>query len=155
MHFSSQQDVDAPIEQVFEMLTRFDIYERAAMRRGAEVVRKDALNEVGLGAHWHATFALRGKMREIAIEVATFVPPTDMVLSLNSRNITGAVRFELFALSKSRTRMMVETDLRPLTLAARLFIQSLSLTKSALNKRYRTRIADFAADIEARVAPKA
>lgn len=154
MHFSTQQDVAAPIAQVFASLTRFEVYERAAMRRGAEVVRKDGLGAAAVGARWDARFMLRGKERELAIEIAAFEPPTDMVLSLNSKNITGAVRFELFALTKNRTRMTVETDVRPLTLAARLFIQSLSLTKAALNKRYRTRIADFAAEIEARAAPK-
>mgnify|MGYP001606563185 CR=1 FL=1 len=78
-----------------------------------------------------------------------------MVLSLNSSNMTGAVRFELFALSKSRTRMTGETDIRTLTLAARLFANSHSLTKPALNKRSSTRIADLAAHIEAQNAPEA
>ncbi len=155
MHFSSQQDVAVPIAQVFDTLTQFDIYERAAMRRGADVVRKDTLGEAAAGAHWQARFMLRGKERDLAIEIATFQRPTEMVLSLNSSNLTGAVRFELFALSKSRTRMTVETDIRPLTLSARLFVKSLSLTKPALNKRYSTRIADLVADIEARNAPEA
>ena len=155
MHFSSQQDVAVPIAQVFDTLTQFDIYERAAMRRGADVVRKDTLGEAAAGAHWQARFMLRGKERDLAIEIATFQRPTEMVLSLNSSNMTGAVRFELFALSKSRTRLTVETDIRPLTLSARLFVKSLSLTKPTLNKRYSTRISDLVADIEARNAPEA
>ena len=61
MHFSSQQDVAVPIAQVFDTLTQFDIYERAAMRRGADVVRKDTLGEAAAGAHWQARFMLRGK----------------------------------------------------------------------------------------------
>lgn len=151
MNFSSQQDIDAPIAQVFDALTRFELYERAAMRRGADVVRKDDLATAGPGAMWHTRFMFRGKERALAVEVATFAPPAEMVLSLNSKNITGAVNFELFALSKSRTRLTVVTDVRPVTLAARLLIQSMALTKSALNKRYRKRIADFAADLAERV----
>jgi uncharacterized protein YndB with AHSA1/START domain len=155
MNFSTQQDIEAPVARVFDALTQFDRYERAAMRRGAEVVRKDGGVDARIGAQWDTRFMLRGKQRQMTVEIVTLEPPTDMVLSLNSRNITGSVRFELFALSKSRTRVAVVTDIRPLTLPAKLFFQSLTLTKATLNKRYRNRIAEFATEIEARAAPEA
>lgn len=150
MKFSAQQDVEAPIKDVFAAITRHDVYERAAMRRGADVVRKDGLGAVGVGACWHARFVLRGKERDLGVEVTTFTPPSDMVLTLRSRSVSGAVRFELFALSKTRTRMAIVTEIQPITMAARLFLQSLTLTKGALNKRYETRIMEFAAEIKAR-----
>lgn len=150
MQFSAQQDIEAPIEAVFEKMTAFEVYERAAMRRAAEVRRSDVLPAPGVGAKWDVLFMLRGKKRDLALEVTTYVPPTDLVVSLESKNITGSVRCELFALSKTRTRLIVETEIRPLTLPARLLVQSLKLTKSALTEKYKTRIADFAAEIETR-----
>ena len=150
MQFSAQQDVEAPIEAVFESMATFEIYERAAMRRGADVRRNDTLAIPGAGAQWDVRFMLRGKQRDLALEVISFIPPTELVVSLNSKNITGTVRCELFALSKTRTRLMVATEIRPLTLPARLLVQSLKLTKSTLSQKYQTRIADFAAEIETR-----
>jgi uncharacterized protein YndB with AHSA1/START domain len=150
MQFSTQQDIEAPIETVFENMTSFEVYETAAMRRGAEVRRKDTLSSPGVGAQWDVRFMLRGKERDVAVEIVTFVPPTDLVIGLGSRNITGSVRCELFPLSKTRTRMIVAAQIKPLTLPARLLIQSLKLTKKTLAEKYKSRIADYAADIEAR-----
>ncbi|MGA9434540.1 MAG: SRPBCC family protein [Roseobacter sp.] len=155
MQFSARQDIEAPIEIVFENMTTFEVYERAAMRRGAEVRRNDTLTSPGAGAQWDVRFMLRGKERDLMLEVLSCVPPTDLVVSLNSKNITGSVRCDLFALSKTRTRLTVITEIRPLTLPARLLIQSLKLTKSTLTQKYKTRIADFAAEIEARQADTA
>jgi len=150
MQFSAKQDIEAPIKTVFENMATFEVYERAAMRRGAEVRRKDTLAEPGVGAQWDVRFMLRGKQRDLTLEVTSFVPPTELVVSLNSKNISGSVRCELFALSKTRTRLMVATEFRPLNLPARLLIQSLKLTKSTLSQKYQTRISDFAAEIETR-----
>lgn len=150
MQFSTQQDIEAPIETVFENLTCFELFERAAMRRGVEVRRKDSKTTFGVGTQWDVRFMLRGKERDVAVEIATCVPSTDLVVALLSDNIAGAVRCELFSLSKTRTRVAVVTELTPKTLPARLIIQSLKLTKSTLNQKYKARIAEFAAEIEAR-----
>ena len=45
MKFVAHEDVEAPIEFVFEQVTDFAAIERSALRRGAEVQRVDDLNE--------------------------------------------------------------------------------------------------------------
>lgn len=148
MKFSTREDIAAPIEDVFKAVTTFEMYERAAMRRGADVRRRASVSDGGLGTQWDTRFMLKGKMREMAFEVTRFGPPSDVEISLISRNIAGAIICELFALSQTRTRMTVSLEARPLTLPARVLIQSLKLTKSNLNARFKKRVAELVRDIE-------
>ncbi|MDG1354009.1 MAG: hypothetical protein P8P70_12775 [Sulfitobacter sp.] len=57
---------------------------------------------------------------------------------------------ELVALSKSRTRLMVSFDIKPLNLSARLLVQSLKLAKTSLTKKFKLRVAEFAKTLEDR-----
>ena len=53
MKLATREDIDAPIEAVFEQLSDFDGFERAALRRGAEVrAHRRADRHVGAGMAW-------------------------------------------------------------------------------------------------------
>jgi uncharacterized protein YndB with AHSA1/START domain len=155
MKFSTREDIEAPIEAVFEMLCDFDTFERAAMRRGAEVQRLDDMRSPGVGMTWAAVFQLRGKRREIEVEMVTFDRPNDIVLESTSPGLIGQMRFELMALSRSRTRVLVELEVKPLNLSARLMVQSMKLAKGSLTKRYKLRVGEFAKGMEERFAASA
>jgi hypothetical protein len=58
---------------------------------------------------------------------------------------------ELVALSRGRTRLSVDLDLKPKSISARLLVQSLKLAKANLSKKFHLRIADYARDLEDRV----
>jgi len=49
MKFSSNEDVEAPKDAVFEMLTDFDTFERVILRQGAQIARTDSLRKKGVG----------------------------------------------------------------------------------------------------------
>ena len=49
MQFSSVQDVNAPLDFVFQQLSDFESYESYALRTGADVDREDALAEKATG----------------------------------------------------------------------------------------------------------
>lgn len=150
MKFSTKEDINAPIESVFEQLCEFEAFERSAMRRGAEVQRVDDLGKPGVGMMWDAAFEMRKKRRELRIEMVTFEDPTEMVLACQSKGISGTMSIDLIAMSKTRTRISVVLEMKPLNLSARLLIQSLKLAKASLTKKYKARVAEYAKGMEER-----
>ncbi len=153
MKFSAKEDVEAPIDAVFDMMSDFETFERAAMRRGAEVQRVDARTELAVGMTWRAAFNLRGKRRQVEVEMVTFDRPNQMLFECRSQGLLSEMTIDLVALSKSRTRILVAVDIKPLNLSARLLVQSLKLAKSSLTKKYKLRIAEFAKSMENRYNP--
>ena len=155
MKFSTKEDIEAPIEAVFAMLCDFESFERSAMRRGAEVQRVDSLREPGVGLTWQAVFPLRGKRRELTIEMVSFDRPDEMVFDCLSQGLAAQMSLELMALSRNSTRVLVALEIKPLNLSARLWVQSLKLAKTTLNKKYKQRVADYARTLEDRHARSA
>ena len=151
MKFSAREDVAVPIDKVFAALNDFDGFERQAMRRGAEVQRVDPLTQAGVGMRWKIYFKMRGRRRELDLELTRYDAPNEMVFDVSSTGITGTFTVELVALSRSRTRMSLALDITPLTLSTRLFVQSLKLAKTSLNKRFKLRVAEYAKGLEERV----
>lgn len=150
MKFVAQEDVEAPIDFVFEQVTDFAAIERSALRRGAEVQRIDDLDETRPGMKWDAAFDLRGKRREMKLELTELDRPNGLVVASRSPNMAGEMALDLVALSRSRTRINVEIDMTPKTLAAKLLVQSMKLAKSNLTKRFKLRVAGYAKDLEDR-----
>lgn len=155
MKFATKEDIAAPIDDVFAIVSDFDSFERAAMRRGAEVQRTDTLRAPGIGMTWRTRFMLRGRERSMTVSLSSFDPPNQLVFDGTSANLEGQMMIELVALSRQRTRMSVSLKLTPKTLAARLLVQSLKLARSNLTRKFHLRVADFAKDIEDRHGQKA
>jgi hypothetical protein len=155
MKFTAREDIEAPIEFVFSQVTDFAALERSALRRGAEVQRVDDLEVPGPGMAWDAAFTLRGKRREVQIELTEFDPPNGIVVGSRSPNMGGHLVVDLVALSRGRTRLGLDLEMQPKTLAAKLLIQSMKLAKSNLTKRFKLRVADYAKDLEERYKSQA
>ena len=150
MKFSTNEDVEAPIDAVFAMLSDFDHFERVAMRRGAEVLRAETEPGHVNGTLWNAMFDWRGKRRAIQVKLLRYDRPQQMVFDSRMEGLTGELSVELIALSRLRTRMRIVLDVKPETMKARLLVQSMRLAKATLNKRYKGRISDYAGAMEER-----
>ncbi|KAA9005263.1 SRPBCC family protein [Histidinibacterium aquaticum] len=150
MKFSDREDIEAPIETVFAAVMDFEGFERAALRRGAQVQREDPPGGPGAGTRWTVKFVFRGKRREVLATMTDFEPPSGLVVSFTSGGIEGLTTIDLVQLSPGRTRVSVAVTLKPGTLSARLMIQSLKLAKSNLDRRFKARVADWASEIERR-----
>lgn len=150
MKFSTKEDLEIPIDDAFQMLSDFDGFERAILRRGADVSRTDKMESVGVGLSWKARATVRGKKRDFDVKLVEFDRPNQMLFDVKTKNMTATFLVELVPLSRARTRMRLELDVRPQTLSARLLMQSAKLARNTLNRRYKTRIAHFASDLEER-----
>lgn len=152
MQFSSQEDIEAPIHDVFRIVSEFEAYERAALRRGIDVRKGQETTTNVVGMRWDATFSLRGAEREVTVILAEYDAPNSMRFDADSQGLDAVLSVDLMALSANRTRMSVKMDLSPKTLPARLLMQSLKLAKSNLTKRFDGKVSDFAKALEDRVA---
>lgn len=150
MQFSTKEDLDAPIEYVFAQLSDFDGFERAALRRGADVQRITGDGRPQVGTKWRGRADFRGKERKFEAELVKCEAPTELQLSGQSDGFDFSVVAELVALSPNRTRMRIAIELKPRILSARLVMQSARLAKHTLTKRYKERIRAFATDLNGR-----
>ncbi|MFY0680782.1 MAG: SRPBCC family protein [Thalassovita sp.] len=150
MNFSSKEDIESSIDSVFAAVTDFDSFERAALRRGAEVQRVDDLPEPGVGMRWEVGFTLRGKERELVLDMTEYDAPQKLVLTGVSQGLEGTMAIELVAMSRTRTRMTSDITLSATTLSARLLLQSMKLGRATLNKRFHLRMAEIATEVEER-----
>lgn len=147
---ATREDISASIDAVFEQLSDFEGFERAAMRRGAEVTRTDTLGAPGVGMGWRTGFDYRGKERKANIELTEYEAPERMRAKVHSTGVEIEVLVELVAMSRTRTRMNLTLDARPRTIPARLMIQSMKLARQTVLKRFRKRVSDYAAALEER-----
>lgn len=150
MKFSGREDIEAPAEAVFAALSDFGAFERAALRRGAEVTRLDRLVHPDIGMTWDTRFTHRGRARRVVLDMRQYDPPNALAVAGESAAFRMMLVLSLVELSRRRTRLVVEFEVWPRTLAARLMLQSLKLGKAGLTRRFRKRLAAFAAEIERR-----
>ena len=150
MRFATKQDIEAPIADVFNILSDFEGWERAAMRRGAEVARTDKLRTVGPGMLWATRILYRHKPRDIEIELTGIDPLTQLQFSAVSQAIEAVLVLDLMAFGSKRTRLHVTADVTPRSLTARLFLQSLRLARARVDRKFDQRIAQLAGNIETR-----
>ncbi|WP_347311320.1 SRPBCC family protein [Defluviimonas sp. SAOS-178_SWC] len=150
MKFSTKEDVEAPAEIVFGAVSDFAAFERSALRRGADVARVDPAAEAGVGMTWSLRFPVRGKMRRVVCELDEYDPPSGLRCRIEGKGFNGMLTLGLVALSRSRTRLAVQLEVKPQTLAARLLLQSVRLNRASYTRRFEGRVQKFAADLELR-----
>lgn len=150
MKLTTRQDIEAPLDFVYDQMADFGQFERLAQARGAEVERLDKLVRPAPGMGWRLKFPFRGKPRNLILRLTDLNPGSALGYSLESPMFEGTLRIDLIALAPKRTRLAIAVEVRPLTMAARLLIQSLKLAKGRVQGRLDQGAARLAAMIEDR-----
>nr|WP_325253668.1 SRPBCC family protein [Amylibacter sp.] len=148
MQFSSVQDVNAPLDFVFQQLSDFDSYESYAMRIGADVKRTDQLTQKGAGLKWSIDGDFRGKRRKFDIQLTEYRPDNLLKFLVVASGIEATASMEAMALTRKQSRIKVTTVLTPKSISARLILQSAKLAKSSMNRKYNHRFWTYANYIE-------
>ncbi len=150
MKLSAKYEIEAPADFVYRELADFAAWERMALRRGAEVTRLDNQATVGPGMEWLISFALRGKRRKLGVRVMVAKPISHLGIAVGSALADGDIEIDLLDIAAARTRVGVQTTVKPKSLAARVYIQALRLTRKKVEATYSQRIAHLAVEIEDR-----
>jgi carbon monoxide dehydrogenase subunit G len=150
MKIASRHDIEAPPAFVFQALTDFDSWERSAMRRGAEVTRTDKLTVLGPGLSWLVRFRFRGKDRKLSVKLTGLDAPSRLSFALSGVLFDATCIVDLMELGAKRTRMVVVSEAKPKTLAARLILQSLRLARARVQRRVDKRYGVISLEIEER-----
>ncbi len=148
MELTAREDIEAPIDEVFRAVSDFEAFERAVLRRGAEVRRTDTQGSIGAGMSWDVVFAFRGKTRTAELRIAEFNGIDAMKVLGHSGGIEVDFNVELVALSRARTRLDIRVEISATNLPARLLLQPMRLAQSNILKRFRKRVAVFASKVE-------
>lgn len=145
MKFSTRKDLEMTLEAAFDTLSNFAAFERAARRRGAEVV---ASGPEAAAPTWQIRFPLRGRMRALRVTLDRIERPETMAFAGESKSFDIRLDLTLFALSRTRTRLGVALEVRPRTLSGRLLLQSMRIAKAGYVRKFEAAVEGFAGKLE-------
>ncbi|MDO5622001.1 MAG: hypothetical protein Q4G24_11080 [Paracoccus sp. (in: a-proteobacteria)] len=143
MKFSTREDTDIPADVLFDSISNFARAEKLLIRRGASVRRIDPSQEPGAGMAWLVGFDWRGKRRELRLDVVQFDRPERLSIAGMADSYQIRLDMTVIALTRQKSRLIVETEVRPRNMRARLVLQTAKLGKSQLDQRYAKQISKY------------
>jgi carbon monoxide dehydrogenase subunit G len=150
MEFTTHDDIEAPIDYVFDQVTDFTAFERSILRRGGDVDRIVGGDAVVVGTKWSVKFLLRGAERSVMAEIVEVDKPNGLTIAITSKSADATMLIELVALSRARTRLSVKAVAKAKTISAKLLFQSARFARQKNNARFKSIVSGFAKDVETR-----
>jgi hypothetical protein len=152
MKLTVKADLEAPVEFLHASLCDTATWEREAIRRGIEIERPADMALSGVGAGWKIGLTFRGRVRKVLLRIDGIVQDQSIDYFFEGEAFVGTSQIETKALSPRRSRLRATIDVRPKTLAARLFLNTLRLARGRVEARLEQRLIKFAAQIADRYA---
>ncbi|MBC9245651.1 hypothetical protein H4P12_02735 [Paracoccus sp. 11-3] len=143
MKFSTRLDVEEPATVLFDQIGNAEQLEKLLVQRGASVTRMDPARESGTALGWVIGFNWRGRRRNLRLKVTRFDRPELILMSGQGDSFDVEIGMSVVALSKSRSRLNFETDVRPRNMRARLLLQTAKLAKPQLDTKFARRVGEL------------
>jgi hypothetical protein len=150
MKLTAKTDLEVPAAAVFAALIDHPVWEREAIRNGVEIERPVGSPATGVGAEWRIRGHFRGTARKVQVRIEELTPDQRLALGIDSPSIEGTSRLEIMVLSPRRSRLRVDLEVKPKTLAARLFINTMRLAKGRVQAKFENRLGQLGARIKDR-----
>jgi hypothetical protein len=150
MKLTAKTDLEVPAASVFATLIDHPAWEREAIRNGVEIERPVGSPASGVGAEWRIRGHFRGKARKVQVRIEELTQDQRLALGIDSPSIEGTSRLEIMVLSPRRSRLRVDLEVKPKTLAARLFINTMRLAKGRVQAKFENRLGQLGARIKDR-----
>ena len=150
MKLTAKTDLEVPAAFVFAALVDNASWEREAVRNGVEVERPVGTPDSGVGASWRIRGHFRGKARNVLVRIDALTPDQQLALTMESPSMDGISRIEVMVLSPRRSRLRADLEIKPKTLAARLFINTMRLAKGRVQARFEKGLGQLGARIKDR-----
>jgi hypothetical protein len=100
------------------------------------------------GIKWQIGYPLRGKYRIVDLTLVEADVPNTLVFDVQNPTMAGKMRIDVIPLSRTQTRLKVDSVLQPKSLSARLLVHSMKLARSKFNRRFARRLETFAIRLE-------
>lgn len=142
------KEIGAPVAFVFEAITEFERFEAAAVARGVKVDRRATGLEEGANPVWDIQFSMHGKALDLSLEVSERAAPHDLAASIVSKSFRGNAECHLSECGDNKTHLALTFAFQGETLAGRLFLKTLDVTKAALQQKIEARVTAFATEVE-------
>lgn len=139
MKLKTHHDLDVGNHILFAGLANPTRWERAALRKGIEVTRLDAGDGLVPGAAWQIAGMLKGKLRVGHLKLRAIEEAQMMLYDFETPMFLGVFSIRLLEMSARRTRIALEVEVRPRTLAGRIILQGARLGRQKMEKRFHQR----------------
>ena len=150
MKLSSQQTIDRSCEDVFAAVTDFGSFESLLRDMGVKVTRLDGPAPPEVGARWTAKFNWQKRSFDAEAELVMLEPNACYGVESRTEGIECMAVVDVEALSADQTRLFVSFDLSASTFKSKIFLKTLSVTSSSINRRLDKRLESLARRIEKR-----
>ncbi len=147
MKFVAVEDIAAPIDHVWSRVSDVETFETRMSSRAKNVTRTPS-GPPGEGTNWTAQAEIMGKIRDIKVTLTQLRGPDLLTAMGVSNGMDVTIRVELVEQSPRLTRLTVTSEAKAKSLSARLMLQSAKLARQSMAKRYKSRVAEYAAKVE-------